>query len=106
LWSASTCPLVCGLDGLHVVGYLVCAPRSFAHVTEVNANRRDTEELQRVIRERIVIVTMDVQQLAQLWIVRDYLPELLGQHMAKFPSIDDLCRLRYEHERVRALWES
>jgi hypothetical protein len=22
--------------------------------------------------------------------VRDYLPELLGQHMAKFPSIDDL----------------
>lgn len=55
--------------------------------------RAGLTELQRVVRERIVIVTMDVQQLAQLWIVRDYLPELLGQHMAKFPSIDDLCRL-------------
>lgn len=55
--------------------------------------RAGLAELQRVTRERIVIVTMDVQQLAQLWIVRDYLPELLGQHMAKFPSIDDLCGL-------------
>ncbi|HXN36701.1 MAG TPA: class I SAM-dependent methyltransferase [Solirubrobacteraceae bacterium] len=55
--------------------------------------RAGLTELQRVIRERIVIVTIDVQQLAQLWIVRDYLPELIGQHMAKFPSIEDLCRL-------------
>jgi hypothetical protein len=31
---------------------------------------------------------MDVQQLAQLWIV---------------PSINGLCWLRHEHERVRAL---
>jgi len=55
-------------------------------------------ELQRVVRERIVIVTMDVQQLAQLWIVRDYLPELLGQHMAKFPSIDGLRRMLADPE--------
>jgi SAM-dependent methyltransferase len=55
-------------------------------------------ELRRVVRERIVIVTMDVQQLAQLWIVRDYLPELLDPHMAKFPPIDDLCRLLSDPE--------
>jgi hypothetical protein len=40
-----------------------------------------------------VIVTMDVDAIAQLWIVRDYLPELLGQHAARFPSIDDVCEL-------------
>lgn len=55
--------------------------------------RAGLAELQRVVRERIVIVTMDAQQLAQLWIVRDYLPELLGQHMSKFPSIEDMCCL-------------
>jgi hypothetical protein len=31
--------------------------------------------------------------LAQLWIVRDYLPELLGQHAARFASIHHLCEL-------------
>ena len=50
-------------------------------------------ELMRVVRDRVVIVTMDVDAIAQLWIVRDYLPELLGQHAARFPSIDDLCEL-------------
>jgi hypothetical protein len=55
--------------------------------------RAGLTELRRVIRQRIVIVTMDVQQLARLWIVRDYLPELIGGHMAKFPSVEDLCEL-------------
>lgn len=45
-------------------------------------------ELVRVVRKRIVIVTIDVAQLAQLWIVRDYVPELLGQHAERFPSIE------------------
>jgi SAM-dependent methyltransferase len=45
-------------------------------------------ELVRVVRKRIVIVTIDVAQLAQLWVVRDYVPELLGQHAARFPSIE------------------
>jgi SAM-dependent methyltransferase len=60
--------------------------------------RAGLAELQRVVRERIVIVTMDVQRLAQLWIVRDYLPELLGPHMAKFPSMEDLCSLLTDPE--------
>ena len=49
--------------------------------------------LLRVVRQRIVIVTMDVATLARLWIIYDYLPELLGQHAARFPSIDRLCEL-------------
>ncbi len=50
-------------------------------------------ELVRVVRDRIVILTMDTEKLAELWIVRDYLPELLGQHAARFPSIDGLRQL-------------
>ena len=46
--------------------------------------------LTRVARDRIVIVTMDVSVIAQLWVVRDYLPELLAQH-ADIPTIDRLC---------------
>jgi SAM-dependent methyltransferase len=47
-------------------------------------------ELDRVVRDRIVLVTMDPQALGELWIARDYLPELLGQHAARFPRIDEL----------------
>lgn len=50
-------------------------------------------ELTRVVRDRIVIVTMDVDAIAQLWIVQDYLPELLGQHAARFPTVERLCEL-------------
>ncbi|MBV8735041.1 MAG: SAM-dependent methyltransferase, partial [Solirubrobacterales bacterium] len=48
-------------------------------------------QLVRVVRERIVIVTMDVTTLARLWIIDDYLPELLGEHAARFPPIEWLC---------------
>jgi SAM-dependent methyltransferase len=47
-------------------------------------------ELVRVVRDRVVLVTMDVGVLGNLWIVRDYLPELLGQHAARFPTTDRL----------------
>lgn len=47
-------------------------------------------ELMRVVRDRLVLVTMDVGVLGELWIVRDYLPEMLGQHAALFPTIDRL----------------
>jgi SAM-dependent methyltransferase len=47
-------------------------------------------ELVRVVRDRVLLVTMDVRVLGKLWIVRDYLPELLGQHVARFPTIDRL----------------
>lgn len=59
------------------------------HWPNVEAGLR---ELIRVARHRIVIVTVDVSMIAQQWVVRDYLPELLGQH-ARFPAIDRLCEL-------------
>jgi len=57
------------------------------HWQSVDAGLR---ELVRVVRDRVVLVTMDVGVLGALWIVRDYLPELLGQHAARFPTIDRL----------------
>jgi SAM-dependent methyltransferase len=45
-------------------------------------------QLCRVARRRIVIVTMDVPTLARLWIVEDYLPELLGKHADRFCPIE------------------
>jgi SAM-dependent methyltransferase len=44
-------------------------------------------ELRRVTRHRIVIVTMDVATLAELWMIRDYLPEMIGGHASSFPPI-------------------
>ncbi len=49
--------------------------------------------LVRVVRDRVLVVTIDVGVLAELWLVRDYVPELLGQHAARFPSIDRLRKL-------------
>jgi ubiquinone/menaquinone biosynthesis C-methylase UbiE len=60
------------------------------HWPDIEAGLR---RLLRVVRQRIVIVTMDVATLARLWIIDDYLPELLGQHAARFPSINRLCEL-------------
>lgn len=40
-------------------------------------------ELLRVTRERIVIVTFDPDAIANLWMVRDYLPELMDLHAAQ-----------------------
>jgi hypothetical protein len=60
------------------------------HWPDIEAGLR---RLLRVARQRIVIVTMDVATLAHLWIIDNYLPELLGQHAARFPSIERLCEL-------------
>jgi SAM-dependent methyltransferase len=50
-------------------------------------------ELLRVARRRVVLVTMDVEVLAQVWLIRDYLPETLADHAASFPSIPRLLAL-------------
>jgi ubiquinone/menaquinone biosynthesis C-methylase UbiE len=47
--------------------------------------RTGLRELVRVVRDRVVLMTTDVQALGDLSIVRDYLPELLGQHASRFP---------------------
>ena len=47
-------------------------------------------ELKRVVRRRVVLVTMDVEVLGRFWLIRDYLPETLADHAAGFPLISRL----------------
>jgi SAM-dependent methyltransferase len=47
---------------------------------------RGLAELRRVARGRVVLVTMDAGVLDQLWLIREYLPELRAAHCG-FPSI-------------------
>jgi SAM-dependent methyltransferase len=49
-------------------------------------------ELCRVARQRIVVVTMDVDRLGELWLLRDYIPEMLPSHAAAFPTISFLAQ--------------
>jgi SAM-dependent methyltransferase len=48
---------------------------------------RGLREMLRVARQRIVLVTMDVDVQAEMWLIRDYAPETIAAHAASFPSI-------------------
>ena len=54
---------------------------------------RGVEELLRVARRRVVLVTMDVDVLSRLWLVHDYLPESLADQAGGYPSIAHLLDL-------------
>jgi len=47
-------------------------------------------ELRRVARGPVVIVTIDVEVCAAMWLYRDYLPEAADLDRATFPSIDNI----------------
>jgi SAM-dependent methyltransferase len=49
---------------------------------------RGLGEMVRVARRRVVLVTMDVPVIADLWLIREYVPEALAVHAAAFPSIE------------------
>jgi SAM-dependent methyltransferase len=44
-------------------------------------------ELVRVARRRIVLLTMDPLHLEQHWVIAEYAPEIMDTHVAEFPSI-------------------
>jgi SAM-dependent methyltransferase len=48
---------------------------------------RGLGEMLRVARRRVVLVTMDVDVLVELWLIRDYVPEMIDAHAARYPSI-------------------
>lgn len=49
---------------------------------------RGLAEMRRIARRRIVLLTIDVEIEAQMWLLRDYVPELLERDRAEFPAID------------------
>jgi SAM-dependent methyltransferase len=51
---------------------------------------RGLAELLRVTRKRIVLLTLDVDVTAQMWLCRDYLPEITEHDRQTFPTIAHL----------------
>jgi SAM-dependent methyltransferase len=45
------------------------------------------EELRRVVRKRVVILTWDPETAGNFWLARDYLPELVAIDARRFPSM-------------------
>jgi SAM-dependent methyltransferase len=58
-------------------------------------------EMMRVARSRVVIVTIDASVLNELWIVRDYLPEMIVLHETGFPPVTTLQRLSLRSRTLR-----
>jgi SAM-dependent methyltransferase len=48
---------------------------------------RGLAELLRVTRERIVLLTLDLDATAEMWLCRDYLPEIVEHDRETFPAI-------------------
>jgi len=47
-------------------------------------------ELRRVARGPVVVLTFDIDVLADYWMIRDYLPEALADDRQRFPTIDTI----------------
>ena len=51
---------------------------------------RGLAEVLRVTRERVVLLTLDLDVTAEMWLCRDYLPEIVEHDRRAFPSIERL----------------
>jgi SAM-dependent methyltransferase len=52
---------------------------------------RGLSEMRRVVRKRIVLLTIDVEVESQMWLLRDYVPQLALRDRMEFPTMDRLC---------------
>jgi hypothetical protein len=51
---------------------------------------RGLAEVIRVTRKRIALITLDVDAMAEMWLARDYLPEMIEQDRRDFPALEHL----------------
>ncbi len=51
---------------------------------------RGLAEVRRVTRDRVILLTLDLDATAEMWLCRDYLPEIVAHDRATFPSIEHL----------------
>ncbi len=54
---------------------------------------RGLAEVRRVTRERIAFITLDVDAMAEVWLPRDYLPEIVEHDRPDFPAIERLAAI-------------
>lgn len=53
---------------------------------------RGLAELVRIARRRVVLLTIDVDVEAQMWLFRDYVPEIIESDRLGFPEVGDVLR--------------
>jgi SAM-dependent methyltransferase len=51
---------------------------------------RGLAEVRRVTRDRVVLLTLDLDATAEMWLCRDYLPEIVDHDRRMFPSMAHL----------------
>jgi SAM-dependent methyltransferase len=51
---------------------------------------RGLAEVLRVTRDRVVLLTLDLDVTAEMWLCRDYLPEIVAHDRETFPTIERL----------------
>ncbi|MGH2973281.1 MAG: class I SAM-dependent methyltransferase [Solirubrobacterales bacterium] len=51
---------------------------------------RGLAEVLRVTRDRVVLLTLDLDATEEMWLCRDYLPEIIENDRRMFPSIEQL----------------
>lgn len=54
---------------------------------------RGLAEVRRVTRDRVAFVTLDLDVTAEMWLCRDYLPEIIAHDRTVFPTIEQLGML-------------
>ena len=54
---------------------------------------RGLAEVRRVTRKRVVLLTLDLDVTADVWLPRDYLPEIVEHDRRAFPTLDRLASL-------------
>lgn len=48
-------------------------------------------ELRRVARDAVLVLTFDTNRIAEFWLIRDYLPEVLDDDLQRFPAIEQIA---------------
>lgn len=64
---------------------------------------RGVRELRRVARGAVIIVTVDPAVFAEMWLVRDYMPEIAELDRATFPTLAQLRSWLGDHLQIEAV---
>jgi SAM-dependent methyltransferase len=90
--SAALTPAVLGVaESLPLADATVDAAMAVLTVHHWSDLGRGLAELVRVARRRIVLLTIDPEVQASLWLFREYFPEILAQDRQDFPTPARLC---------------
>ncbi len=88
---AALAPAVLGVaESLPLADGTVDAAMAVLTVHHWSDRRRGLTELVRVARRRIVLLTIDPEVEANMWLFRDYLPDTLAQDRQDFPTLAEL----------------